>query len=120
MFTNAEFGDIYMARDGQENVFCSRTIMNGEANVVRLYRKDFGVVIFHLDGRIVGGKEEENEYDIVCHKTSEGVKRGDLMLDDETISRMALIQYPPKLGKYGEGARAGYHQGIKDALKFIE
>lgn len=54
IFENAKFGEIFVAKDGTSNLFCSFTKTDSET-LARLYRKDWGVVIFYLDGQVHSG-----------------------------------------------------------------
>lgn len=54
IFENAVFGEIFVAKDGTRNLFCSFT-KSGSDTLARLYRERWGVVIFYLDGQVHSG-----------------------------------------------------------------
>lgn len=56
IFKDAKFGYIYVTKNGHKNSFCAFTTSNGE-HIARLYREGWGVVFFHLDGRVHSGIE---------------------------------------------------------------
>lgn len=57
IFKDAKFGEIYISRDETECSFCSFTTGCGGEKLARLYRKDWGVIICHLDGSPHSGTE---------------------------------------------------------------
>lgn len=59
IFKNAKFKDVFVSNDNVENIFLSFWISD-EGKVAQLYREEWGIIDFYLDGRPYRGHEYVN------------------------------------------------------------